>query len=244
MTSLAERFDRLFPGVGLRATGLSLLAAACMLAYYRLSRTRMMWDPAVDLLAQLPGFGAEGMAQSLYAHLVAVVFLLIVPAATLRFGLSMGAREQGFGLRGTRREWLIVVGLWLGFLPLIAVASSGSAFQGTYPKVAAVGGSALLYVVYELAYLLKWTAWEYFFRGFMLFGFERDFGPRSVLVSTIPFALLHLFKPIPEMAGSLVAGLLLCWIAKQNRSIWPGVFLHAIVAASMDLLASDFWRGA
>ncbi len=106
----------------------------------------------------------------------------------------------------------------------------------------AVAASALLYVLYEVIYLTKWTAWEFFFRGFMLFGFEKDFGVKSVLISTIPFAVMHMHKPVPEMVGSILAGFLLCWIARQNRSIWPGVLLHSGVAASMDLFASNFWR--
>jgi membrane protease YdiL (CAAX protease family) len=89
---------------------------------------------------------------------------------------------------------------------------------------------------------VKWIAWEFFFRGFMLFGFGKDFLQRAVLVSTIPFVLMHYGKPELEMASALIAGLVLCFIALRSKSIWPGVLLHWLVAATMDFFAAQWWR--
>ena len=239
---LAALLERAFPGMGMRPAGLTALSAACLLAYSTLSRKRWMPESVLEAMASVSGIEAPSFHIQAYAHAMAVLCLLLVPLLVCRFAWGMTARELGFRIRGTRREWGIVLGMWALFVPVVWLASQGASFQSTYPKVPAVAASASLYLLYELVYLTKWTAWEFFFRGFMLFGFEKDFGVRAVLISTIPFAVMHMHKPVPEMVGSIFAGFLLCWIARQNRSIWPGVLLHSGVAATMDLFASHFWR--
>lgn len=239
---LAIALDRIFPGMGLRPAGLTVLAAASLLAYDSLSRRRWMPEAVREALEAVTGLDAPAFHVQAWAHSMAVLCLLVVPLVVSRLAWGLRARDLGFRIRGTRREWAIVFGLWAAFVPFVWLASHGASFQATYPKVPAVEASAGLFVVYELVYLTKWTAWEFFFRGFMLFGFERDFGVRAVLISTIPFAVMHMNKPIPEMVGSIFAGFLLCWIARKNGSIWPGVLLHSGVAATMDFFASHFWH--
>jgi membrane protease YdiL (CAAX protease family) len=63
-------------------------------------------------------------------------------------------------------------------------------------------------------------------------------GSRAVIVSTIPFVIMHFGKPQPEVYGSLAAGFILCWLALRSNSIWPGVLLHWLVATSMDVFAA------
>ena len=76
----------------------------------------------------------------------------------------------------------------------------------------------------------------------MLFAFAKDLGSKSVLVSTIPFVLMHFGKPQAEVYSSVAAGFILGWLAWRSRSIWPGVILHWLVATSMDFFASRWWR--
>jgi len=53
----------------------------------------------------------------------------------------------------------------------------------------------------------------------------------------VPYALIHLHKPILEAFASIVAALVLGQLALKSRSIWPGVLVHCGVAFSMDLFA-------
>jgi membrane protease YdiL (CAAX protease family) len=127
-------------------------------------------------------------------------------------------------------------------LPLVWLASGTPAFQKTYPLLKEAETSAFLFFGYHGYYLLKWTAWEFFFRGFMLFGFKHDIGGRAVLISTLPFVIIHMNKPEAEMLGSIIAGFALCWIALRSKSIWPGVMIHWLVAMAMDFFASSWWH--
>ena len=76
-----------------------------------------------------------------------------------------------------------------------------------------------------------------FFRGHLLLRLNDRFGYPAIGMMVVPYALIHIYKPFPEALGSIVAGLLLGYLAIRIRSIWPGVFLHCGVALSMDTFA-------
>jgi membrane protease YdiL (CAAX protease family) len=177
-----------------------------------------------------------------YSHLAAVVILMAVPLVLIKWPLRDGWLDYGLRLRGTRREFLIVLGLYVGLLPILYFVSSTDAFQAKYPKLRAIEDDVTLFWLYQAAYLVKWVAWEFFFRGFLLFGFRRKFGEHAILISTIPFVLTHVGKPEAEIFGAIVAGFVLCRLALDGRSIFPGVLLHFLVAGTVDFLTSGWWR--
>jgi membrane protease YdiL (CAAX protease family) len=178
----------------------------------------------------------------LWGHLMAVLLLMLVPLALARVGAGWRARDLGLSIRGARREMLLVLALWALLVPVIALAARTEGFARTYPRLPEARLDAGLFATYQAAYLIKWTAWEFFFRGFLLFGLRRDLGSVAVLLSTVPFTLMHVGKPEAEMASAVVGGLVLCWIALRSRSIWPGVVIHSLVATTMDFFASSWWR--
>ena len=80
------------------------------------------------------------------------------------------------------------------------------------------------------------------FDGLFIHPFQKDFLSRAVLLSTLPFVVIHFGKPELESMGALLAGLILCFIALRGKSIWPGVLLHWLVATTLDFFASTWWH--
>ena len=194
---------------------------------------------SVDLL----GFEMLQFHQHLWSHACAVVLLMIAPLLICWFGEGWSPRDLGFRVKGAGPEIAVVLVLWALMIPIIYVIHDNPSFRNTYPRLDAAATSPEFYLLFEAFYLVKWIAWEFFFRGFMLFGLQKDFMRRAVLVSTIPFALMHYGKPELEMASAVIAGLILCFISLRSRSIWPGVLLHWLVASTMDFFAASWWRG-
>ncbi|MBZ0120361.1 MAG: CPBP family intramembrane metalloprotease [Sandaracinaceae bacterium] len=243
MRATLERVvDRLFPGMGLRPLYLSALATWAMVLYFHHSGEGTV--PAWFLALTQSTFRIEDRVfhDHLWSHALAVVLLLVVPLGVCWLAEGWGPRELGFRVRGALPEVAIVLGLWLAMIPIVYVIHDRPTFAAIYPRLPAAEHDAQLFLLYEGLYLVKWIAWEFFFRGFMLFGLGRDFLSRSVLVSSIPFALMHYGKPEIEMASAFLAGLVLCFVALRGKSIWPGVLLHWLVAATLDFFASEWWR--
>ena len=239
---LEQVVDRVFPGMGWRPLYLTATATWLMVLYYHLGGRGEAPRWFVDGAEQLLGLGIEAFHRHLWSHTVAAALLLLAPLLLCWLGERWTPVELGFGVRRAGRELLVVLGLWAVMVPLVWAVHDWPAFDRTYPRLAAAAGSARIFLLFEAFYLVKWVAWEFFFRGFLLFGLGRDLLHRAVLVSTIPFTLMHYGKPALEMASAMIAGLVLCFLALRSRSIWPGVLLHWLVAGTMNFFASTWWR--
>ena len=239
---LEQLVDRAFAGMGWRPFYLVSVGSLALVAYTIVGRKSAPPSWFVAASRALTGIESLGFHRHGWAHLSALVILMLVPLLVSYWGERWGPRFLGLSLRGSAKEFVVVTVLWLLFVPVIYIAAGTPSFAKTYPRLRAIETDAALFVAYQAYYLVKWTAWEFFFRGFLLFGLWPDMRGRAVLVSTIAFTAMHAGKPPAELLGSFFAGLILCFIAYRGRSIWPGVFLHSMVATTMDFFGSSFWR--
>ena len=173
-----------------------------------------------------------------YWFWMAAVTLLLLPILVVKFGIKDKVRDYGFRLTHGKLGWGFVLGGWLLMLPLIAlVLHFFPAFQEKYPLSNVAGTNWKVFIVYEISYGVYMFCWEFFFRGFMLFGLEKRFGNYSILIQTIPFVAKHSSKPFPEAIGSIITGVVLGALALETRSFIYGAAVHWLVALSMDVLA-------
>lgn len=212
-----------------------LLGSAILLTLYRFYSSRAFFRKHLaKYAARLP---FAGLHLHYYWFLTSLITLLLLPMLVVKFGVKGRLRDYGCRLSNGKLGWGFALGGWLIMIPvLLLVVHLFPAFQAKYPlnNLAAASWKTLL--LYELAYGAYLFAWEFFFRGFMLFGLEKRFGNYSILIQTIPFAVMHYSKPFPEVMGSIAAGLLLGAVAFETRSFVYGAAIHWLVAASMDLI--------
>ena len=90
-------------------------------------------------------------------------------------------------------------------------------------------------LAFELSYGLAFVATEFFFRGFLLFTFEKHLGKGILLPMVVLYCLIHFQKPLLEAITSVFGGLLLGIIALYSRSIYGGIIAHIGLAWTMDL---------
>lgn len=213
-----------------------LLGSSILLTVYRFISSRTFYRKHLaKYVAHLP---LAGLYRHYFWFLTSLITLLLLPMLVVKFGAKGRLRDYGCRLSNGKLGWGFAIGGWLLMIPvLLLVVHLFPAFQAKYPlnKLAAASWKTLL--LYELAYGAYLFAWEFFFRGFMLFGLEKRFGNYSILIQTIPFAVMHYSKPFPEAMGSIVAGLLLGAVAFETRSFIYGGAIHWLVAASMDIIA-------
>jgi membrane protease YdiL (CAAX protease family) len=81
-------------------------------------------------------------------------------------------------------------------------------------------------------------AWEFLFRGYMLFGLEKSIGKSAIFVQAIPFVLLHLGKPFLETLFSIPGGFVLGYVAYRTRSFLPCFIIHFGVYIGMVFFAN------
>jgi membrane protease YdiL (CAAX protease family) len=161
----------------------------------------------------------------------------IVPMLTVWLAFRGRLADYGCRGRGLWKHLWIYVALYALVLPFIIAAARTQAFRETYPFYVYAGRSPLDLVLWESMYAATFLALEFFFRGFLLFTLTRVMGPHAIFVTIVPYCMIHFHKPVAEVAGAVVAGIVLGTLALATRSIWCGVLIHVSVAWTMDLLA-------
>ena len=153
----------------------------------------------------------------------AAIFYICLPLLIIL--LLLRRNPLDFGLRpGNWRVWsFYVVVTCLVALPILFAASRVDSLQTYY----SVDGFDLR--SYSLRIIVYLTAWEFLFRGYLLFGLRSRFKEASILIQMVPFVLLHLGKPEIETLSTIPMGLYLGYVAYRGNSCWPAVIIHIFI---------------
>lgn len=167
-----------------------------------------------------------------------VLVYLIIPVIITKFVFKRKLNEFGFSFNNVLKDYPLYL-LMLGImLPLVYFASKTQSFQARYPIFKPNSSNLLpLFIYWQIAYFIQFIAVEFFFRGFIIHGLKMRFGFYAVLISTIPYCMVHFGKPFGETVAAIVAGLVLGSLSLKSRSVILGVLIHYSVAITMDLFA-------
>jgi hypothetical protein len=166
---------------------------------------------------------------------LSILSYLLVPALIWRFGFKRLLGEAGLKA-GRWREGLALTAVCFALiLPILFLTAREPDFRLYYPLFRQAASDPRLLLLHEVGYAAYFFSWEFLFRGFLLFALEDTVGALAIPIQTIPFALMHLGKPWPEVYASLFAGLILGFIALRTRSMLPCFILHWLCAFTLDM---------
>jgi membrane protease YdiL (CAAX protease family) len=80
--------------------------------------------------------------------------------------------------------------------------------------------------------------WEYIFRGWLLFGYARKFGPEAIWLQAVPFAIAHVTKPPVETFSTIFGGFAFGWVAWRTKSFLYPFLIHWFVSTFVILVAA------
>lgn len=159
--------------------------------------------------------------------IIPLILLLLTRAPLKDYGFSKGKVKRGM------HYTIIVVSV---FLPFLIYGARFPEFQNYYPRYPNADSSLLAFLYWEFLFFIYLLGWEYFFRGFLLFTLEKYTGWWSVVIQALPFTILHIGKPFPEVYSSFFAGIILGYICIKAKSFWPALFVHWIISVIFDVL--------
>lgn len=227
---------------GLRESrDLRLFAAICVTACLSLLFVEFAGRP-VAFQYFLPAYGARFdsywvLRQKAWWIGCTILGYVLLPTIAMCVLPGKSLRDCNFSWRGFAYHWRIYAGLYLLVLPVIWLVSLSPDFYTFYPMYGQAGRSWFDLLTWEGMYLAQFIALEFFFRGFLVGGLSKHIGALAVPVSVMPYMMIHFSKLWPEATASIVAGLVLGYLAWRTKSIWGGVCVHCAVAMTMDLLA-------
>ena len=164
----------------------------------------------------------------------ALVYYLAGPLLAVLIFFGADFKKFGLGL-GNWRVWgLHVIVAVIVATPVLVIAGRSRAFIDYYTIA---NFSFWRYAPSTLAYLL---AWEYIYRGFLLFGLKEKLGEAAILVQLIPFVLLHFGKPEMETLSTIVMGAYFGYVAYRGNSFWPAFLIHIYVNIGFRVIVNGF----
>jgi membrane protease YdiL (CAAX protease family) len=178
----------------------------------------------------------------LYAHFwqffIFSLLMLAIPIVVIKYIFKESLSAYALGAGDFKKGALLA--LTLTVTVIIPVSYSGAAMADVrleYPLAKIILTRHDLIFLYEAFYaIFYYIAWEFFFRGFILFGLKDRFGAfNAILIQTVSSCLIHIGKPEGEILGSIIFGIFLGVIALRSKSIWPGFIIHASMGILTDL---------
>ena len=168
----------------------------------------------------------------MYKHWDRVILYLVVPLVFIIFIFRENPREYGF----TLGDWKAGLGITLAGILLMA------------PVIWFLGKNDPVMVGYYERYVdgIPWNTfldligWEFFFRGWILFGYARRFGPDALWLQAVPFALAHIGKPEIETLTTIFGGFAFGWVAWRTRSFLYPFLIHWFISTFVILVAGGF----
>ncbi len=212
-----------------------LLSAPVLLTVYR------SFAEAQNFLIYFPGLNdiAHG---DVYAYLLEYLsFFLLMLLAPLLIAVVSGKSSvlhSLFSFKGQRKNLLwALLAIAVIVIPSAYHASTLPSVQAEYPLPGTLMQDQQPLITYFLGLIFfYYLPWEFFFRGFLLFGLKERYGTvPAILIQTISSCLVHIGKPTPEIIGSIPFGIIFGIIAIRTKNIWIVVLLHAALGIFTDL---------
>lgn len=130
-----------------------------------------------------------------------------------------------FGLRGGNFK---IWGPWTGLTilvltPILLWSSRLPSMQEYYHA------ENFNFIRYFFTNLIILMAWEFIFRGFMLFGLKNRFKEGAILIQMIPFVITHFYKPELETISTIVTGIYFGYVCYRGNSYWPAFIIHLFI---------------
>jgi membrane protease YdiL (CAAX protease family) len=189
-------------------------------------KNRVLWGYDLNLLAVV-GISTLVLVLRYYHPLnidfpraTELIYYLLIPLAA--GFLFFRDKPWDYGIRiGRWKSAIILTVVCLAAMALILYEVGKMPEFRSYYHKDAINWSELL-----LDAALYMFAWEFLFRGYMLFGLEKSIGKGAIFVQAIPFVLLHFGKPFLETLACIPGGFILGYVAYRTRSFLPCFIIH------------------
>jgi membrane protease YdiL (CAAX protease family) len=191
-------------------------------------------------VAPAPGAVSSTITSAVGRIAITIVLFLVVPLLAMIWG-------DNLSLKQLRRRWLTWGNVPAGLLPtavcsVIAIVAlwfgtRDTQLQATYPWAGAWAGASIVnLLVWSLLRLVYYSAFEFFYRGFLLETTREHYGLVMAVWLQAGFSfLIHLGTPTAEVIAALPAGFLFAALGLRGHSLAYPILFHWVIGMSTDI---------
>lgn len=147
------------------------------------------------------------------------------------------AWDYGWHWKNWKRHALFAVGVVAVMTPFMILAARDSSTRNAYNYFLPPTTTPTEWAWVLTTLVVYMFCWEWFFRGFLLFGMAQSFGwIAAVGLQAVMFGFAHTGKPPMEFWTSFLGGGALGVICWREKSFLPAFFVHALVQVVWSVL--------
>jgi CAAX protease family protein len=148
------------------------------------------------------------------------ILYLLVPLFVIVVIFREQPGDYGFRIGDWKAGLAFTLGAVVLMTPILLLLNQGGTAMQKYYQSLGGGLPLPVYATLEL------FGWEFLFRGWILFGYERRFSGNALWLQAVPFAVAHFGKPEIETLSTIFGGFAFGWIAWRSRSFLYPFLIH------------------
>ena len=182
-----------------------------------------------------PKIGNNNVGSVVFQRMTGLVLFGVLPMLTVWFWFGETIEQYGFNWPKYSFILYVVIGLAL-VLPVVNYFNSKKSDTiKMYPQIRNLNWSAGLFLMNSITWAMYLFAYEFMFRGVLLFGALETMGVYyAIALNTIIYSIYHFPKGKKESIASIPFGIVLCLIAVETSSFFYPFLLHLTLALSND----------
>ena len=185
---------------------------------------------------------ASAQVRRIYMQkLLGFVAFGVVPAIVLFAFLPYSWEEWGVAAKFPAETFYWILGL----SPVLTLMTYSSTRKpeslAMYPEIRKPEWDMTIFILSALGWMIYLLAYEWMFRGYLLFGCVRAFGVwPAIIINTCIYSLVHVPKGQTEAIGAIPLGILLCIITIRTETIIVAVVAHWVLSLANEWFSLKF----
>ncbi|MFN2280640.1 MAG: type II CAAX prenyl endopeptidase Rce1 family protein [Anaerolineales bacterium] len=159
-----------------------------------------------------------------------ILLYIVIPLGITWLIFRESPADYGFVIGDWKTGLLITVGGILLMAPIIWYLGTHQTSMQQYYQYQPQG------LIWKKG--LELFGWEYLFRGWLLFGYARKYGPDALWLQAVPFAVAHIGKPAVETLSTIFGGFAFGWVSWRTGSFLYAFLIHWFISAFIILISS------
>ena len=163
-------------------------------------------------------------------YLDSILLYILVPFTITLFLFRRRPANFGFTFGDWKLGLILTIGSVILMAPVIYFLGSKEPSMRGYYAYSQAG------LIWKKG--IEILGWEYLFRGWILFGYARKYGPDALWLQAVPFAIAHLGKPGIETISTIFGGFAFGWIAWRTKSFVYPFLIHWFIATFIVIVSA------
>jgi len=195
------------------------------------------------ILERITGMNLKQPFNIYFSRICSTLVLGIFPYILVFLILNRKAKNYGFFPPSNNLTYILIIILCLLIFPLLLVYSKTKEAGEYIPLAQPDEWNILNLILNILSWFIYLTAYEFYFRGLIIFSLSRAAGTLpAIAIMTSLYTFVHLSRGKVKAWGSLIMGFLSGFLALYSGSFFPSLVIHFFISITMDILMITRYR--